>query len=801
MSSSIYVNANIPIQTRVAVVEDNGEISRFFVQNGSTLNLSIFKAKVGKWQPNLQAYFVDFGLSKAGFLPRSNSVLQKAPNEGGLKEGDWILVQILDENPGWNKGAKLTEQISLVSKFAALKVDSQNSVNFPEYVQPDFKEDILKLIAAKSPENAPVHRVNFKSLFQTRHADAVVTEYLDLLATYQSIEKYAESLNAPGIVYTGNNIIDRILELRKSNTQHIYTDNDIVHQSLNVRLLLESPVNNNLLKQHQSPVPLFEQFNINSNLGIETENREVHLPSGGSISFDKTEALTSIDINSGKGSSSEKTATSMVVRVNLEAAEAVVRELKKREIGGLIVIDFIDMSSESDRDQIDSLMKNLLSDEKKTLVLPISEIGLMQIARPKFNTNDSHESVICEHCNGNGVGISPMQGCITIIRMIEKYYFKQMSNRTNENSIDAIFAAMPEFFADQLLNDFRSICSSFEEYYGTKLVIISDSTRRHINDVELNINKRPGKTEPYQLKYLDKETLPFDLTAHLKGAYDSKRSFQHSAERTQTILEKKKRKNDAKHTKNKGSIWDSFMSLFNSSPSESSKKTNQKLKGGKQSGKKNNESNSKRQQNKPSSRNLQAESSKNSSSRGAKPSAAKRIRSKTSANTTANRTKPQTLDKSATVASKAKANSEKHLIKAEGISASDQTIQTTNVKNTDKRIDKQTDKKASAEPRKSSEKPQRIQPKPSAPKPPVKIKTVTPGLTKLPIEKNLLEKTKAEKLKTEKINGATSVAKTSRVRTVQLKTVVLKSAAAKESDLQKKIETKKPEQPEKITEN
>lgn len=470
----MLINATQPEELRVALV-DGQRLYDLDIESGSReqKKASIYRGKVTRVEPSLEAAFIDFGAERHGFLPLkeiSREYFLKQPSEikgrinikDVIKEGQEIIVQVEKEERG-NKGAALTTFISLAGRYLVLMPNNPRAGGISRRIEGDDRTELRDALAQLNIPDETGVIVRTAGVGKSPEELQWDLEYL--LQLWEAITKAALENRAPFLVYQENNLIIRaIRDYLRQDISEVIIDNADVYQEALQFISQVMPQYQNRIKQYQDKVPLFNRYHIESQ--IETAfQREVKLPSGGSIVIDPTEALVSIDINSAratKGSDIEETA----LNTNREAAEEIARQLRLRDMGGLIVIDFIDMMNNKNQREIENQLRNALKlDRARIQVGRISRFGLLEMSRQRLRPSLGETStVVCPRCNGQGSirGIESLS--LSVMRLIEEEAFKE---RTEQ-----IHAQLPVSVATFLLNEKRQNVADIEKRRNVKILII-----------------------------------------------------------------------------------------------------------------------------------------------------------------------------------------------------------------------------------------------------------------------------------------------------------------------------------------
>ncbi|MFT5045753.1 MAG: ribonuclease E, partial [Porticoccaceae bacterium] len=475
----MLINATHPEELRVAIV-DGQKLVDLDIEHKSReqRKSNIYKAKITRVEPSLEAVFVDYGSERHGFLPFkeiAKEYLRKdaKKSEGGrpnirdlIKEGQEIVVQIEKEERS-NKGAALTTFISLAGRFLVLMPNNPRAGGVSRRIEGD---DRSELKAAMSDVDVPD---GMGTIVRTAGIGRTTEELqwdLDYQAAiWTAIQEAAGEKKAPFLVYQESNIIVRGLrDYFRGDIGEIIADETETHQQAADFIRLYMPQNERKLKFYQDDVPLFNRYQVESQ--IESAfRREVRLPSGGALVIDHTEALISIDINSAKatkGHDIEETATN----TNLEAADEVARQLRLRDLGGLVVIDFIDMMASKHQRAVENRLRDALKqDRARVQIGRISKFGLLEMSRQRLRPSlgESSENV-CPRCHGHGTIRGIESTALSILRLVEEEAMKDNTGR--------VLADVPVAVATYLLNEKRQNISEIEARNSVTLLIVANSS-------------------------------------------------------------------------------------------------------------------------------------------------------------------------------------------------------------------------------------------------------------------------------------------------------------------------------------
>lgn len=500
----MLINATHPEELRVAIVDGQRLVDLDIEHKSREQRKSnIYKAKITRVEPSLEAVFVDYGGERHGFLP-FKEIAKEYHKDGGkksdgggrpsirdvIKEGQEIVVQIEKEERS-NKGAALTTFISLAGRFLVLMPNNPRAGGVSRRIEGD---DRSELKAAMSDVEVPEGMgtiVRTAGIGRTTEELQWDMEYQ--AAIWKAIQEAAGERKAPFLIYQESNIIVRGLrDYFRGDIGEIIADEAGTHQQAADFIKLYMPQNERKLKFYQDDVPLFNRYQVESQ--IETAfRREVRLPSGGALVIDHTEALISIDINSAratKGSDIEDTATN----TNLEAADEVARQLRLRDLGGLVVIDFIDMMASKHQRAVENRLREALKqDRARVQIGRISKFGLLEMSRQRLRPSlgESSENV-CPRCHGHGTIRGIESTALSILRLVEEEAMKDNTGR--------VLADVPVEVATYLLNEKRQSINEIEARNKCTLLIVANPSIETPNYTIERIRNNDGDHESVSKK-------------------------------------------------------------------------------------------------------------------------------------------------------------------------------------------------------------------------------------------------------------------------------------------------------------
>jgi len=435
---------------------------------------NIYKGVVTRVEPSLEACFISYGADRHGFLPfkeiyrgyfqnySSKTPLSKVNIKDVIKEGQELIVQVEKDERG-NKGAALTTFISLAGRFLVLMPNNPKGGGISRRVEGQQRSDLKRAIDALDMPKQ--HAIIARTAALGRTDEELKWDYEFLIQLWTAIEDAAANSKAPTLIYQESNLLVRaIRDHLNSSVQELIIDDKEIYERASRFISQVMPRNLSKLKMHEDSTPLFSRFQIENQ--IESAfSREVQLPSGGAIVIDHTEALISIDVNSAratKGSDIEETA----LNTNLEAVDEIARQLRIRDLGGLLVLDLIDMGSNQNQRKVETRLKNALNhDRARVQVGRISRFGLLEMSRQRIRASigDSNYHT-CPRCEGTGHIRSIVSGSLSLLRIIEEEALKE-----NTESLQVF---LPVNTAAYILNEKRRELTLLESRTATRVVVI-----------------------------------------------------------------------------------------------------------------------------------------------------------------------------------------------------------------------------------------------------------------------------------------------------------------------------------------
>jgi len=504
----MLINATQSEELRVALV-DGQKLYDLDIETGfrEQKKANIYKGKITRVEPSLEAAFVDFGADRHGFLPlkeiaREYFVDANMSSRAGIrelvKEGTEVVIQVDKEERG-TKGAALTSMVSLAGRYLVLMPNNPRAGGISRRIEGDERAQIREALQGVTIPDGMGCIVRTAGIGRT--AEELQWDLDYLIQLWESIKQASEGRSAPFLILQESNVILRAIRdyLRQDIGEVLIDSKDAYQYALDfVQKVM--PNYQSKLKLYDDPVPLFNRYQIEAQIESAFQ-REVKLPSGGSIVIDPTEALVSIDINSSrstKGGDIEETA----FHTNLEAAEEIARQLRLRDMGGLVVIDFIDMNQSKHQREVEARIKDATSpDRARVQVGRLSRFGLLEMSRQRLRPSLGETSgIVCPRCNGHGIIRDVKSLSLAILRLIEEESLKE---RTAQ-----IRAIVPLTVATFLLNEKREAILEVEHRQKVHVLIVPNiqmetphyEVVRLRDDDETLVNAEPS----YALKFEDK---------------------------------------------------------------------------------------------------------------------------------------------------------------------------------------------------------------------------------------------------------------------------------------------------------
>ena len=496
----MLINATQEEELRMAMVD--GQLLydlNIELPSGERKKANIYKGQITRIEPSLEAAFVNYGADRHGFLPLkeiSSEYFVSKPESGSkvqikevLKEGQDIVVQIDKEERG-NKGAALTTYVSLAGRFIVLKPNKVRSGGVSRRIvgeDRDLARESLREIDVPSGMSVILRTAGID-----RGSEEFSWDLQNLLAVWETIKKVVVEQPSPFLIYRESNAVIRALRDYMTNEiGEILIDDQKTYDEAAEFVGQVMPHNLRKLKFYSDPVPLFTRYQIESQIESAFAHT-VTLPSGGSMVIDHTEAMIAIDINSAratKGSDIEATA----LNTNLEAADEVARQLRLRDLGGLVVIDFIDMGPQKNQRDVENRLRDAVrQDRARVQIGKISRFGLLEMSRQRLRPSLGESShLVCPRCSGIGNIRSVESLALSILRIIGEEARKERTAK--------VIAQLPVEVATYLLNEKRDWVQGLESTNDTQVILIASSaletphfTIRRVRDDQAELSENTG---------------------------------------------------------------------------------------------------------------------------------------------------------------------------------------------------------------------------------------------------------------------------------------------------------------------
>lgn len=449
-------------------------------------------------------------------ITNNNIVEPQYKIEDVIKEGQYLLVQVLKEERG-NKGVAMTTYISIAGKYCVLMVNTPGRGGVSKKITNINDRKILKSIL-RSLKVSEDKSIILRTAGVGKKPEDILKDYLYLIRLWKTIKETTLESKAPAFIHAEDDIIKKtIRDLYTDDIDEIVVEGEDTFKSVASLAKIISTTKNPVVKLHTDKVPLFQSYNIENQL-LELYNNKVNLPSGGSIIIDQTEALVAIDVNSGKATK-EKTVEEMAVATNVEAAKEIARQLKLRDLGGLVVIDYIDMFELKNRRIVEKAMRDAMAtDRARIQIARLSIFGLMELSRQRLGASFmERSSEVCPRCSGKGKIKSKEIVALSILRAI-KY-------ASNDKQINVVVVETTLDLCDYLLNFKRREINNIEKDYGIYVFV---ECNEHMEDNNYTLKKRKGLTpeekrelEPQQK--VGKVNLSFDDESYSVSNADIKK--------------------------------------------------------------------------------------------------------------------------------------------------------------------------------------------------------------------------------------------------------------------------------------
>ena len=475
---------------------------------------NIYKGVVTRIEPSLEAAFVDYGAERHGFLPFKEVAEEYFPDNASndltiqqvLKEGQELIIQVQKEERG-NKGAALTTQITLAGPYVVMMPNNPKSGGISRRIEGDDRSDLRDTLKDIDIPDGMGLIVRTAGVGKSPEELQWGINYLVQL--WEAIKQAAETKSAPFLIHQESDIVTLAIRdyLRQDIGEILIDDMETFHKARDF-IQQVMPQHVHKVKPYQDKIPLFTRFQIESQIESAYQ-REVVLPSGGVIVIDMTEALTSIDINSSrstKGGDIEETA----FHTNMEAAQEIARQLRLRDLGGLVVIDFIDMHSSRHQREVENQMREAVkNDRARVQIGKISRFGLLEMSRQRLRPSiEESNHIVCPRCKGVGVIRGVESLALSILRLLEEEAMKEGTRR--------VTVQLPVDVATFLLNEKRNHIIKLEDRYNLHILIVPNE---HLETPHYVIERtRTGEDGGFNTSYEAKTVITAELPAFEKAS-------------------------------------------------------------------------------------------------------------------------------------------------------------------------------------------------------------------------------------------------------------------------------------------
>ena len=497
----MLINATQPEERRLAIV-DGQKLVDFEneIEGREQRKGNIYKAVVTRVEPSLEACFVDYGEDRHGFLPfkeisknyfRDGVEAKNARIQDAIKDGDTLLVQVEKEERG-NKGAALTTYVSLAGRYLVLMPNNPRGGGVSRRIEGEDREELKE--AMDQLEYPKGMSLIARTAGIGRSAAELQWDLNYMLKLWSAIDGAAKAGKGAFLIYQESSLVIRaIRDYFTADIGEILIDTDDIFDQAQQFMNHVMPESAPRVKRYRDDAPLFSRFQIEHQ--IETAfSRTVNLPSGGAIVIDHTEALVSVDVNSARatrGGDIEETAT----RTNLEAADEIARQMRLRDLGGLIVVDFIDMDESKNRREVETRLRDALrSDRARVQFSSISKFGLLELSRQRLRPALSEGShITCPRCNGTGHIRDTESSALQILRMVQEESMK--------DNTAAVHVQVPVEVTSFLLNEKRTEITKIELKQRVTVLLVPNKHLETPNYKLERLRQDDPRLENYRASY------------------------------------------------------------------------------------------------------------------------------------------------------------------------------------------------------------------------------------------------------------------------------------------------------------
>ncbi len=470
MSEEILINVT-PQETRVAVVE-NGVLQEVYIERARQRGIvgNVYKGKVVRILPGMQAAFVDIGLERTAFLHASDVRAPSAPENGAgavppihelLQDGQEIIVQVL-KDPMGTKGARLTMQITLPARYLVFLPYSRHIGISQKIGDEATRERLRELVKSAIPGAAEEGGYILRTLAETATEEEIETDIRYLRRVWAACQERIGSAAARGLIHEDLPLALRAMrDLVRGNVEKIRIDSREIYAKANDFGIEFIPEIADRIEHYPGERPIFDLYSVEDEIEKALDSK-VMLKSGGYLIVDQTEAMTTIDVNTG-AYVGHRNLEETLFKTNLEAAQAIARQLRLRNLGGMIIVDFIDMAeAEHKRQVLRALERALSRDRTKVYLTEMSPLGLVELTRKR--TRESLEHVLCQPCpvcEGRGMVKTPQTVCYDI--------FREILREARQYGADEYLVLAAQPVIDMLLDEEAGGLVKLQEFIGKSI--------------------------------------------------------------------------------------------------------------------------------------------------------------------------------------------------------------------------------------------------------------------------------------------------------------------------------------------
>ncbi|MFQ3231898.1 ribonuclease G [Reinekea sp.] len=463
MTSEILVNVT-PMETRVALVE-NGAVQELYIERSQTRGLvgNIYKGKVVRVLPGMQAAFVDIGLERAAFIHASDIDLNRVDNEPHkpiqtlVREGQALVVQVI-KDPMGTKGARLTTALSIPSRYLVF-MPASDHIGISQRIDGEEERDRLRTLVASVKESEEIEKGGFilRTAAEGVGEGEIQSDMNYLKRLFRVLGERMKENKPATVIYEDLPLYLRVArDMVKTDVEKIRIDSKETFSKVHEFVTKYTPEVKSVFEYYPGERPIFDLFSVEDEIS-KALSRKVELKSGGYLIIDQTEAMTTIDVNTG-AFVGHRNLEETIYKTNLEAVTAISRQLRLRNLGGIIILDFIDMDDEEHKRQVHRMLeKHLEKDHAKSKVTGVSELGLVEMTRKR--TRDSLEHVLTEHCH-----ICEGRGRLKTAQTVCYEVFREILREERAYSTAQYLVLASQQVIDSLLDEESSNVADLEEF-------------------------------------------------------------------------------------------------------------------------------------------------------------------------------------------------------------------------------------------------------------------------------------------------------------------------------------------------